>query len=146
MLLDRQLRDLDGRRHRLLATVRALRDARVQRPAGGPSRGLAAGDARVGEQLVERPVAGDPAGRQHVVGQAGGEEAGRPLVVEGLISGHVQERGGRGPADSRDEQVALHLGPVGALDGAHAPVAPHPRDVAAPPGVHHAHDLHAGLL
>jgi hypothetical protein len=71
VIVDRQLWDLYGRRLRFFlldcTPARTLRDDRAQYP-GGSSGGLTANGTRVGEQLVERPVAHDPAGRQHVVG------------------------------------------------------------------------------
>jgi hypothetical protein len=74
VIVDRQLWDLYGRRLRFFlldcTPVRTLGEARAQYPRGpgGSSGGLTANGTRVGEQLVERPVAHDPAGRQHVVG------------------------------------------------------------------------------
>ena len=100
----------------------------------------------MGEQLVERPVAGDTAGGQHGVGWPGGEETGRPLLVDGAVAGHVEERGGRGPADGRDEEVAFDPGAVGALYGAHALATANADDVVALAGVQKARDLDAGAL
>ncbi len=87
-----------------------------------------------------RPPVGQHAGRQRA-----GEEPGRPGVVAGLVPGHVEQRGRRGPAHRGHDQVALRRGAVGQLDGLHAAVAADPDQVAAGPGVDHPGDLHSGL-
>src|SRR5215211_2255706 len=146
MLVEWQFRDLP-RRLRLGRSllVSALWYARAEhtRDSCCPTGGFAAGGARVGEQLVEGAVARKTARYQHVFGEHRGDEAGRPLGVDGPVAGHVRQRGRRGPADGRDEQVALYLGAVGALYGAHVPSTYHPDDIPAPAGVHDARDLDA---
>src|SRR5918992_1768278 len=114
-----------------------MQDAGAQRTRGlgGPPRGFAADGARVGEQLVERPVAGDPARRQYIVGELGGEEASRSLAVGGPVAGHVQQRGWRSPPDGRNEKVAIYRGAIGALHGAHVRATPNPDDIFALAGV-----------
>src|SRR5215207_8205563 len=143
----RQLRDLywRGLWLGLFVLRRALRDAGAERPRDPvrPAGGFAAGSAGVGEHLVERTVARETSGHQHVFGERRGEEAGRSLVVDGPVAGHVRERGRGGPTDGRDEQIALYLGAVGALHGAYVVSTHYPYDIAAPAGVHDAGDLDA---
>src|SRR5215204_4805873 len=145
VLVDGQLRDLLWRRLRRWFLLEGLRDAGVLPSRGlcGPPRGFPAGGACVGELLIERPIASYSATRQHVVGEGRREEAGSPFVVDRAVASHVHQGGGRGPADGRDEQVALYLSAVGALHGADAPTTLHAHDVSAPAGVDDAGDLDA---
>ena len=69
-----------------------------------PGGGQVAGGPGVLDELVQAAVAGDAAGRQHVVDPRRSEEPGYALVVDGSISRHVEQRGGRGPAGCGNQQ------------------------------------------
>ncbi len=94
------------------------------RPQPGPADavgapgGLGPDGRSVSCQLVQRAVPGDAPGDQDLARQPGdvGKEARCPLVVDGAVPRHVQQRRHRGPSGRDHEQVAADLRAVGDLD------------------------------
>ena len=70
---------------------------------GGPAGGEFTRCPPVGDEFVPAAVADHAAGGEHVVGWAGGEEAGSVGVVHGPVARHVEQRRRRGPSDCGDE-------------------------------------------
>ena len=108
-----------GRVRRRDSRVRAHRPlplGPLQPEGGGERHGAAGGEfARgppVGDEFVTAAVADHAAGGEHVVGWAGGEEAGSVGVVHRPVARHVEQRRRRGPSDCGDEQVTLDRGAV----------------------------------
>ena len=123
--------------YRLRPRSRSLQ-AVIHRPR--PGGGQPAGGPGVLDEFLPVAVAGETAGRQDVADRDRGEKPGHRFVVDRSIPGHVQQGGGGGPADGRDQQIASQLRTVGQLDTLHrlrSPTGCH--DVLAPAGIHHRH-------
>ena len=70
---------------------------------GGSAGGEFACCPPVGDEFVPAAVADHATGGEHVVGWAGGEEAGSVGVVHRPVARHVEQRRRRGPSDCGDE-------------------------------------------
>ena len=100
----------------------------------------------MGFQLSGRPVTGNAARSQDVVGQRIGEVPGCRGVVDGPITGHVEQRGWSSPARGRDHQVGVKGPSVAQRDLGHAALALHGHNAFALAGVQHGHDFYADPL
>src|SRR5688572_4979909 len=71
---------------------------------GSPASGGCANRFGVGDDLFDAPVAGETTGHEHVRSRAAArEEAGGSGVVDGPVTGHVEQRRRGRPAGGRHE-------------------------------------------
>ena len=114
---------------------------------GGAAGGEFARGPPVGDEFVTAAVADHAAGGEHVVGWAGGEEAGSVGVVHRPVARHVEQRRRRGPSDCGDEQVTLDRGAVAQRHPLHPALrAGGGRDALTRSGVDDSGDRDAGGL
>jgi hypothetical protein len=118
-------------------------DAVLLSIAGGALCRQTPGRGTVLEQLLEGAVTADASGCENVVGQLCGKEASGVLVVDGLVTRHVEQRGRRGPAHRSHQQIAVVDGSVAAHHRRKSAVATGAQYIAASTSVLDATDLHA---
>ena len=126
-----------------------LRDRR--RPAGATvARRHSARRAPVLDQRVERTVTSEPAGGEHArMSQPARQEPVGDVGELRTVAGQVEQRRGCGPADGRDEQVALDALSGANRDSSNAAVGATTaalglHDLVAESGIEDANDLDSG--